>query len=114
MGSRSVQVSEPDATPLSISLVVQREGGASGVVEVTWSVAQMDGEREALYVYIIYTFICCVGSSAMLDIQPVTDTIQFVSNMRQQSIVLTVLPDDVPEVEEVSLTQALQLCSSEA
>ena len=50
----------------------------------------------------------------MLDIQPVTDTIQFVSNMRQQSIVLTVLPDDVPEVEEVSLTQALQLCSSEA
>ena len=39
----------------------------------------------------------------MADILPVSGTLQFVSNMTQQDIVLSVLPDNIPEVAEVSL-----------
>ena len=38
----------------------------------------------------------------MADILPVSSTLQFVTNMTQQDIVLSVLPDDIPEVAEVS------------
>ena len=38
----------------------------------------------------------------MADILPVSGTLQFVSNATQQDIVLSVLPDDIPEVAEVS------------
>lgn len=50
-----------------------------------------------------HTYIFVIsGSSAMADILPVSSTLQFVTNMTQQDIVLSVLPDDIPEVAEVS------------
>ena len=50
-----------------------------------------------------HTYIFVIsGSSAMADILPVSSTLQFVTNVTQQDIVLSVLPDDIPEVAEVS------------
>lgn len=56
---------------------------------------------------ILCTLICGTsrisGSPAMADILPVSGTLQFVSNVVEQDIELSVLPDDIPEVAEVSL-----------
>ena len=38
----------------------------------------------------------------MADILPVSGILQFVSNVAEQVIELSVLPDDIPEVAEVS------------
>ena len=46
-------------------------------------------------------FSNCAGDDASLDIVPVTGTLQFISNVQQQLITLSVVPDDVPEVAEV-------------
>ena len=44
-GSRSVSVLEPeDGASVSVSLVVERTGGATGVVEVSWTLTSTNGE----------------------------------------------------------------------
>ncbi len=58
-------------------------GGAVGVVGVTWSVTRAD------------------GSAVSEDVLPVSGTLAFVSNSRQQTIRLSILPDTVPERTEV-------------
>ena len=42
------------------------------------------------------------GSPVSSDVLPVSGTLQFVTNVRQQTIQLSVLPDELPEVTEVS------------
>jgi len=79
----NLEISEPDSEPAVASFTVQRMGGATGVVEVSWSIANQD------------------GSSAANDVLPVSNTLQFVSNSFQQTIRLSVLPDDIPELTEV-------------
>ena len=50
--SRAVQVSEPeDGATASISLTVERTGGATGVVEVSWSITADNGEPTTTYHY---------------------------------------------------------------
>ena len=36
-----------------------------------------------------------------MDIVPVSGTLQFISNVRQQQIILSVIADDIPEITEV-------------
>ena len=44
-GSRAVLVSEPeDGATASVSLVVERTGGVTGVVEVSWTLTSSNGE----------------------------------------------------------------------
>lgn len=76
-------MAEPDSSPTFALFTVQRVGGAVGVVEVFWNVTSLD------------------GSDASSDVLPVTGRLQFVSNVRQQTIRLSVLPDDEPERTEV-------------
>jgi len=45
----------------------------------------------------------------MADILPVSGTLQFVSNVVEQDIELSVLPDDIPEVAEVSLLGSCEI-----
>ena len=86
----SLEVAEPDGnTPTQVALVVQRVGGAVGVVEVSWNVTSVD------------------GSPVSNDVIPVSGTLQFVSNSRQQSIRLSVLPDQTPELAEVRALRLL-------
>lgn len=42
------------------------------------------------------------AGNASADVLPVANTLQFITNAVQQSFVLSVLPDDVPELDEVS------------
>ena len=52
----------------------------------------------------MYDCVClseCIGDDPTLDIVPVSGTLQYISSVRQQSIILTVNADDIPEVEEV-------------
>ena len=45
VGSRAVVVSEPeDGASASVSLIVERTGGTTGVVEVSWSLTFSNGE----------------------------------------------------------------------
>lgn len=44
----------------------------------------------------------CAGNDASLDVLPVANSLQFVTNATEQSFVLTILPDDIPELDEVS------------
>ncbi len=79
-----LEVAEPESTPPAIaSFTVQRVGGAVGVVGVAWTVTRAD------------------GSAVSDDVLPVSGTLAFVSNSRQQTIRLSVLPDTVPERTEV-------------
>ena len=51
VGSRSVSVLEPeDGASVSVSLVVERTGGATGVVEVSWTLTSTNGESTGLVV----------------------------------------------------------------
>lgn len=45
---------------------------------------------------------CAYAGNASADVLPVANTLQFITNAVQQSFVLSVLPDDVPELDEVS------------
>lgn len=74
---------EPDSSPALALFTVQRVGGAVGVVEVSYSVSRVD------------------GGSVSEDVVPSSGTLQFVSNSRQQTIRLSVLPDNIPERDEV-------------
>ena len=47
------------------------------------------------------TIPCCAGDDVLLDIGPVTGTLQFISGVTQQQFNLLVVPDDVPEITEV-------------
>ena len=53
--------------------------------------------------------IGCIGDDASLDIVPVSGSLQFISNVRQQLITLSVKADDIPEVAEVQ-KQSVSLC----
>ena len=120
------------STPLTVRLTVRRLGGTVGVIQVMWNVTSSDGMQLHhiihMFIDILPTFMCdyftgenshpiklfharishhtyifvISGSSAMADILPVSSTLQFVTNVTQQDIVLSVLPDDIPEVAEVS------------
>lgn len=41
------------------------------------------------------------GGDPSDDILPTAGSLQFITNNRQQTITLTILPDDLPEVDEV-------------
>ena len=45
--------------------------------------------------------LLCAGEDPSPDIVPVSGTLQFISNVRQQQITLLINGDDVPEVAEV-------------
>lgn len=45
--SRAVVVSEPDGVSASVGLIVERTGGATGVVEVSWSLTSTNGESNS-------------------------------------------------------------------
>ncbi len=47
------------------------------------------------------------GSDASLDIAPLSGTALFVSGSTEQSIVLSVLPDTIPEITEVIPQEAI-------
>ncbi len=78
-----LEVPEPESSPVLALFAVQRVGGAVGVVEVSWNVSRED------------------GGSVSEDLVPSSGTLQFVSNNRQQIIRISVLPDSVPERDEV-------------
>lgn len=43
----------------------------------------------------------CIGDEPSQDIVPVSGSLQFISNIRQQQIILSINADDIPEVAEV-------------
>ena len=43
MASLNIEVSEPSTSPVVASFIVQRVGGAVGVVELFWNVTNVDG-----------------------------------------------------------------------
>lgn len=58
----------------------------------------------------IYLYTLCMSSLSLSlhqdgdpsdDILPTAGSLQFITNNRQQTITLTILPDDLPEVDEV-------------
>lgn len=102
--SRVVSVSEPeDSDTASVSLVVERIGGDTGVIEVSWSLSSSNGRCGLAFELSVMnsSLGICVGDDPSLDIVPVSGTLQFISNVRQQEIDLLVKADDIPEVEEV-------------
>lgn len=55
-GSRSVQASEPEgASSTSVSLTVERTGGATGVVTVSWSLTADNGETQYTALHLLST-----------------------------------------------------------
>lgn len=102
----SYEVSEPeDSATTSVNLVVERRGGATGVVEVSWSVSASNGE---LHMYLpfdrhgITTYLdMYIGEDPSPDIVPVSGSLQFISNVTQRQITLSINADDIPEVAEV-------------
>lgn len=56
--SRTVEVSEPeDSATTSISLVVERTGGATGVVEVFWSITASNGQLTIILLLFVVIFV---------------------------------------------------------
>ena len=50
---------------------------------------------------LFYLSILYPGGDPSADIRPTFGSLQFITNARRQTISLTVLPDDLPEVDEV-------------
>eukprot|EP00058_Branchiostoma_floridae_P024219 XP_002609709.1 hypothetical protein BRAFLDRAFT_102479 [Branchiostoma floridae] len=75
-------VAEPESGTTSLRLTVLRSGGAMGTVTVDWT-----GTIN--------------GIAASADIQPVTGVLNFVSNDREESFMVEILSDNVPEDDEV-------------
>ena len=98
---------EPEGTtPSSLRLTVQRTGGTAGVVGVSWTITADNGELAISFRLLAsHRHTCIITSSAgddpTLDIAPRTGSLQFVSNVNQQQIVLSILPDNIPEIIEV-------------
>lgn len=46
--------------------------------------------------------VCSCTGDASTDVLPVSGTLQFITAATQQSFVLSILPDTIPEVAEVS------------
>ena len=117
---RSVDVNEGD-TQSMLTLTVERVGGAVGVVQVLWTLTRSDGTcmfyvKELLnseflllthphpYIHThTHTHTHTVGGDPSADILPVSGSLQFITNARRQTISLTILPDDLPEVDEVCM-----------
>ena len=51
---------------------------------------------------LLLLFLPSQGGDPSEDILPTSGSLQFITNGRQQTITLTVLPDDLPEVDEVN------------
>ncbi|XP_066273052.1 adhesion G-protein coupled receptor V1-like isoform X1 [Branchiostoma lanceolatum] len=75
-------VAEPESGTTSLQLTVLRSGGAMGTVTVDWT-----GTIN--------------GITASDDIRPVSGVLNFVSNDREESFMIEVLSDNVPEDDEV-------------
>ena len=51
-------------------------------------------------IYLLSTSLS-TGGDPSADIRPTSGSLQFITNARRQTISLTILPDDLPEVDEV-------------
>ena len=49
-------------------------------------------------------FLFSLGGDPSADIRPTSGSLQFITNARRQTISLTILPDDLPEIDEVICT----------
>ena len=54
------------------------------------------------FLSLLLLFLPSQGGDPSEDILPTSGSLQFITNARQQTITLTVLPDDLPEVDEVN------------
>ena len=110
---RSVAVNEGD-TQTALTLTVERVGGAVGVVQVVWNLTRSNGKFSQLrnnnstsinskYSIFPSHHSTSVGGDPSDDILPNSGSLQFITNARQQTITLTILPDNLPEVDEVRL-----------
>lgn len=102
---RNVEVNEGDSQS-SLTLTVERVGGAVGVVQVQWNLTTSSGmSLKNLPCFpllsLFYLSILYPGGDPSADIRPTFGSLQFITNARRQTISLTVLPDDLPEVDEV-------------
>lgn len=102
--SRILRVEEPEdgESPATVTLTVERLGGTVGVVSVAWIVTSSTGMCHLTPQNIPSMKYSLVGAAAT-DVLPVSNTLQFVTNATQQSFVLSILPDAIPELDEVSV-----------
>jgi G-protein coupled receptor 98 len=83
MGSASQVLTEPQSGSTLVQLVIEREGGDDGVVQVQWMVRLSN------------------GNDASADITPTSGTLQFLTGATEHTLELNLLADDVPEEAEV-------------
>ena len=101
-----MQVNEGDSQS-TLTLTVERVGGAVGVVQVQWNLTTSSGmflkkfHLASLYYLSLFYLSIYPGGDPSADIRPTSGSLQFITNARRQTISLTVLPDDLPEVDEV-------------
>ena len=58
-------------------------------------------EKNTLSLLLQYHSLFSLGGDPSADIRPTSGSLQFITNARRQTISLTILPDDFPEVDEV-------------
>ena len=93
--SLELVLQEPEGdTPLEVILRVVRNGGSTGVVGVDLSVTTSDGQP------------------ASDDVLPTGGTLLFVSNLDEQNFTITVLPDNLPEIDEVRTDLSCMSCDT--
>lgn len=120
-GSRDFTVEEPadGSSPRPVTLTVQRSGGTVGVVSVSWRVTVNGGKlfighvifahvqwchpADVVRMYLIFYYVL---ADAGADVLPVTGSLPFFTMDSSGQFILSVLPDAIPEVEEVRLPHA--------
>ena len=109
-----MQVNEGDSQS-TLTLTVERVGGAVGVVQVQWNLTTSSGmfcffliHLASLYYLSLFYLSIYPGGDPSADIRPTSGSLQFITNARRQTISLTVLPDDLPEVDEVFMHDSFQ------
>ncbi|KAG2466796.1 GPR98 protein, partial [Polypterus senegalus] len=78
----SQTIEEPDVSPTTVNLTIVRNSGTLGNVTVQWA-ALINGQF------------------AFNDIHPVTGRVSFAPGETIKTLTVQILPDDVPEIEEV-------------
>ena len=53
------------------------------------------------------------GSPVEVDIQPTSGTVHFISGLSSRSFIISILPDDIPEITEVRLFLLTACCVRE-
>ncbi len=79
-----LQVQEMDV-PVTLSLPLERDGGLSTEVNVVYTVTRVSGD----------------GDTVELDVTPATGLVTFLVSQGRASIDLTILPDNVGELDEM-------------